>query len=207
MNLVVISSPDDLQNETCLVNALFEAGLNRFHLRKPFASTEVLNNYLLKLHPDYWNRVVIHYNFELLNKFPVAGFHFNQHNLEWIKYKGLVHKSYSAHSFEEIIWLNATKFNYIFLSPVFDSISKPGYTKQFTSGSICEFMKSGKARNSIVALGGIDEENMEEVKSMGFSGAALMGAIWTPLQNRESVNCIVDKFFKMKEVWQTNLMF
>lgn len=61
-------------------------------------------------------------------------------------------------------------WQYLLLGPVFDSISKKGY--------------SGKAHlfNTIppncIAIGGIDASNIMRVKAMGFHGAALLGAIW-----------------------------
>jgi thiamine-phosphate pyrophosphorylase len=206
MNLIVISHPENLKNELELVNALFEAGLNRFHLRKPNVQTAVLTDYLKKLNPVFLNRVVIHNNFELLCNFAVAGFHFKQQNIEWIKYKGLKHKSYSAHSFGEIIRLNSEKFDYIFLSPIFNSISKPGYTKGFEDKQLREFLFSGMATNPIVALGGLDEENIEKARNIGFSGVAVMGSLWNPLQKGGSVNQLVDKFLRMKKIWQPDLI-
>ena len=35
MELIVISSPEDIKDEVSLINELFAAGMKRFHLLKP----------------------------------------------------------------------------------------------------------------------------------------------------------------------------
>ena len=67
--------------------------------------------------------------------------------------------------------------DYVFLSPVFDSISKTGYAAAFPDGAelsdrlIC-------SRYPVYALGGVTRERLEEVHALGFAGAALLGAVW-----------------------------
>ncbi len=131
MKLIVISPPETLPGEIDFVNTLFKQGLTKFHLRKPNVPSTELIQYLQKIDPEYISNVVVHYDFEMLRHFPQVGFHFNQYSLSLLSYKGFTHKSYSAHSFREILGLNAEAFDYIFISPVFESISKPGYYSGF----------------------------------------------------------------------------
>lgn len=83
--------------------------------------------------------------------------------------------SVSCHSFEEI---DALPFepNYVFLSPVFDSISKPGYPSAFTPEYLKENLQ--KRRIPVIALGGITAEKVAECRKMGFRGVALLGHVW-----------------------------
>lgn len=207
MKLIVISPPETLPGEVELVNALFKKGLTKFHLRKPNVPTVALIQYLQKIDSAYISNVVVHYDFELLQHFPQAGFHFNQYSLSWLSYKGFTHKSYSAHSFREILGLNAEAFDYIFISPVFESISKPGYYAGFNLKQIKDFLVSGCCTNPIVALGGVDETNIDSLQDSGLHGAAVLGAIWTPFRNGASIGLLVDKFLRIKQVCQPDLTF
>jgi thiamine-phosphate pyrophosphorylase len=200
MKLIVISPPENLEGELNLVHAMFEAGLTKFHLRKPNMPTQDMIDYLQKIDPAYIKNVVVHYNFEVLRHFPGVGFHFNQFSLSWLSYKGFAHKSYSAHSFREVMGLNMESFDYIFISPVFESISKPGYSSDIDLSQLKDFIASGCSTNPIVALGGVDENNIDSLKNMGLYGAAVLGAIWTPFQKGVTISDLVDKFLKIKQV-------
>lgn len=75
-----------------------------------------------------------------------------------------------------------------------------GYTSNFEIEKLYDFLTSGIVQNPIIALGGIDEENIGCIKDIGFYGAALLGAIWNPFQDGVSVKSLVDKFLRMKEL-------
>lgn len=84
------------------------------------------------------------------------------------------------------------KYDYAFLSPVFDSISKAGYESHMDLKEVEKVLKNRE--DKIIALGGIDEDKIDTVKALGFSGIALLGAIW------KSDNP-VEKFKQIKEKW------
>jgi thiamine-phosphate pyrophosphorylase len=75
-------------------------------------------------------------------------------------------------------------YDYIFLSPVFDSISKNYHKSSFGNGEIEKILKS--SNQNIYALGGITPENAEKAFRMGFDGIGVLGYIWesdhTPLE-------------------------
>lgn len=85
------------------------------------------------------------------------------------------------------------KYDYAFLSPIFGSISKAGYKSNFDLSEIKDFFKNRNEK--IIALGGIDEDKIDSVKELGFSGIALLGAIWQS-------EYPVEKFKRIKEKWQ-----
>ena len=68
------------------------------------------------------------------------------------------------------------KYDYVFLSPVFDSISKSKYQGKFKDQNFNVFLK--KVKQKVYALGGIDASKIDKVKRMDFQGVALHGAIW-----------------------------
>jgi thiamine-phosphate pyrophosphorylase len=68
-------------------------------------------------------------------------------------------------------------FDYVFLSPVFDSISKPGYFRNDELGMMSDEWKA-LVKTKVIALGGIDASNIHKTKELGFDGAAVLGAVW-----------------------------
>ena len=68
-------------------------------------------------------------------------------------------------------------YNYVFLSPVFDSISKKDYQSGFDAFSLQKALERSKYR--VYALGGLCAENIALAKEYGFKGGALLGGIWT----------------------------
>ena len=99
-------------------------------------------------------------------------------------------------SFDEIDDLKY-EFDYIFLSPIFDSISKQGYLSNFDETELREYLNaSGK---NIVALGGIDSVTAAKCADMGFYGVASLGYIWNPAINGDSDQSI-DNFKSLSGV-------
>ncbi len=66
-------------------------------------------------------------------------------------------------------------FNYTFLGPVFDSISKSGYGSALPDDF---FLTKTQKKIQVIALGGIDIANLDKVRKMNFDGAALLGTLW-----------------------------
>ena len=129
MNLIVISLPHFFNSEELYINALFNSGLQTMHLRKPFATQEQLQNLLDKIEPKYYNRIVIHDLFSLVIPYNLKGIHLNSRNNivpQSLSKQNNLHISSSCHSLLEVQQYKY-KMNYVFLSPIFDSVSKPGY--------------------------------------------------------------------------------
>mgnify|MGYP000739859285 FL=1 len=88
--------------------------------------------------------------------------------------------------------LYANKYDYVMLSPVFDSISSNGGQAAYAHGAIKKAIKDAGG-DKIVALGGLDATNINAAKSLGFSGIALLGTLW--YSNRKPIdvyNAVVD---------------
>lgn len=66
------------------------------------------------------------------------------------------------------------KYEYAFLSPIFNSISKQGYKSNFDLNEVKEKIKE----ENIIALGGIDEDKIEACRELGFAGVAVLGSVW-----------------------------
>lgn len=178
MIAIIISYSDFLDNETKITNSLFDKGLKIFHLRKKDAGKNEIENFIRAINKEHHKKIVLHNNFELVEKYNLKGYHFGNKTLDLIKdfYDNNFSKSISCHSFEEIENLEYD-FDYVFLSPVFDSISKENYKSGFKFDELKSFLAKNN-KHKIIALGGVTEDKIETVKEMGFDGFAILGDFW-----------------------------
>lgn len=176
MKLIVVTLPGLFTEEAALLTRLFENGLETLHLRKPSATDAALRSLLFSIPREYLPRIVLHDCFSLTGDFPLKGIHLNGRNpLPPAGYQGSV--SRSCHSLEEVrIW--KAHCNYVFLSPIFDSISKKGYQAAFPEKTLREAAREGVIDSKVMALGGVEYGRIPLLKELGFGGAALLGDIW-----------------------------
>lgn len=65
----------------------------------------------------------------------------------------------------------------MFLSPIFDSISKHGYGSAFSHETLRKAAAEGIIDEKVVALGGVTPENAGWLEKLGFGGAAMLGCV------------------------------
>ena len=182
--LIVFSNPLALHDETNIVNQLFDNGLEVFHLRKPDYTASRTKNFMSKIKSEYWSRVALHQNHQVAAEFNTFRLHFSE---EERKYKTQDHfvrlrslgfiLSTSIHKTKDYSSVS-NLFDYTFLSPIFDSISKHNYRSILTPDFSLPLARQAK----IIALGGIDKNKVEYAYELGFDGVGVLGAIW---QNTE----------------------
>ena len=177
MYLIIITEPQFTDNEAAIIAQLLRWGVDLVHLRKPESSAEELAKLIEAIPTAYHNRLVLHDHFDLAAHFTLHGLHLNRRNSVLPpNHKGTV--SQSCHTLDEVKACK-TKYDYVFLSPVFNSISKLGYTSAFTPKALSEAKKQGLIDQKVVALGGITAANIDKTKYYGFGGVALLGDIWS----------------------------
>lgn len=192
-DLLVISPEQGFAGEAEIISKLFRQGLEIFHLRKPHWDIDEMQSFLKSIPDEFHSKIVLHSHFELAKMFGLKGVHLNEEN------KGLTEQfrnyriiSTSSHSIQDIKE-NAFPYQYIFLSPIFDSISKAGYNSNFDlkllTGEMENMKKANPQLSKIIALGGVNAGNILSVKQAGFSGAALLGAVW---QSQDPVNTFLN---------------
>ena len=200
MKLILITPPTCFVEEDKIITALFEEGLDILHLRKPDTAPMYAERLLTLIPEQYHKRIVVHENFYLKEEYKLKGIHLNSRNPNVPdNYKG--HISKSCHSFEEVKE-SKKKCDYVFLSPVFDSITKKDYHSNYTPEEIKKAHKQGIIDKKVYALGGIDVHNIKEVKKYGFGGAAIMGAIWQKFDTccDRDYSQIIEHFRKLKKL-------
>lgn len=176
MKWIVITSPDFVPGEATFIDLLFRCGMDLLHLRKPDASVEDCRRLLNEIPREWHNRIVTHDYFQLADEFSLYGVHLNRRNpVPPTGFRGSI--SRSCHSLDEVME-NKPQCNYVFLSPVFNSISKEGYESAFSDETLKQAAGCGIIDNKVVALGGISCGSLPQVRAWGFGGAAFLGDIW-----------------------------
>lgn len=178
--LIVITPEKYITGEAGLINALFDAGLQSLHIRKPSYHSEGTKNLLNSISKDFHPKIVLHGNYELLGDFDLKGAHLPERIRKGSRTSNIRNiVSSSFHRLEDIV-IEEKHFEYVFFSPVFQSVSKQGYLPSIRMHKIKKYLQPDKnlIHLPVIGLGGITDKNIKEVYDMGFSGAACLGYIW-----------------------------
>ena len=180
--MYLFSTPDFFEREVDVLTQFFKSGLRYFHLRKKNISDARL--FLSGLPVPYHQFITVHQHIDLLDEFSqLRGFHltslqrasFLQNALQKMERRLQGTGKVFSTGFHTLGAVNDCKnicFDYAFLSPVFDSISKQNYSgKNF---DITNFKRSFP----LIALGGMTPENQKQALQLGFDDVAVLGAVW-----------------------------
>ncbi|TKC05924.1 thiamine phosphate synthase [Pedobacter frigoris] len=188
MELIVISNSSYFKNEGNLINNLFINGLKTIHLRKENTDKSKFVELLNEIDPAFYPHIALHQFHELAPDFGINRLHYPEKlRRESPSFPSDSILSTSIHDWDTLSEI--IQFDYAFFSPLFDSLSKPGY-----EGVIREGFKLPETSVKIVALGGINHDNAQRVIDMGFNGMALMGTLWN--DPRHTIN----NFKKIQEI-------
>lgn len=178
--IIVITPETTHTHEAEILSALVSDYNCTIHIRKPGFSLDAYRTYLHQYN-QLLPHFVLHEHHSLAKEFPVKGIHLKESDRRSIKETPTDVKviSTSLHHISDAENLNH-EFEYIFYSPLFESISKQNYGSNQTYEALSKTIFELKKRTSIpiIGLGGINEENIALVKECGFDGAAVLGAVW-----------------------------
>ncbi|KQT24698.1 thiamine phosphate pyrophosphorylase [Chryseobacterium sp. Leaf405] len=182
--IIVITPEKIIEKETEVINELFQEGLDLLHIRKPFINSEEMTDFIQKIDLKFHAQLVLHSNYNVAENFKISRLHFKEIDRQNDLYKAFINKtiSTSVHNIETFNELGE-EWEYSFIGPVFPSISKKGYGKNSTI--LNDIKKRTHSNVKLVALGGINEKNINKTFESKIDGTALLGAIW---QNDEPVN-------------------
>ena len=179
--VVVITNPTAVADEATIINNLFEEGLEILHIRKPDISVDEIRLLLQKINIQYHHKVALHQHHKLASDFGTKRLHYTETNRRkmsdeiLLKFKADNYVlSTSIHSVQAYNSLSNV-FDYTFFGPVFNSISKQGYTAVIADDFIFPVQYN---HAKVIAIGGIDITNIQQAMNMQFNGAAALGTIW-----------------------------
>lgn len=177
MRIIAITTPKVVDEDGYIITSLLDLDIDILHLRKPESGIDECRKLLETLSDTHRRRIVIHDYPELYDEFSLRGIHINRRVTQPPKgYDGL--RTRSCHSFEEVVRFKGD-YDYLLLSPIFDSISKSGYGSAFSSEELRRASQQGIIDERVVALGGITLDKIDYLRDMHFGGVAMVGAIYS----------------------------
>ncbi len=170
MELIAITPPYFYAGEAeAISRRLASGGYARVHVRKPGCSEADMRRLLEAIPINIRARISLHDRHELAAEYGLGGVHLNSRSpMPPDGWHGIV--SRSIHSIDEI---DGVTEDYALLSPVYPSISKPGYRGTLDLAAV-----SVHPGRRIYALGGVTRDKLPELQRYGFAGAAMLGAAW-----------------------------
>lgn len=187
---IAITNPEPVDSEALLIRLVLNAGWDYVHIRHPHSSSSEVRKIIEGIPQSLHCRLRIHGHFELINEFNLGGIHLNNRCPNSPRlYTGLISKS--CHSVSEVI--AAAQCDYVFLSPIFSSISKPGYGGN--SFSPDELSKINNYNTpSVIALGGITPQTARLLDYGIFDGYAVLGSLLGNCETEEELTRRIESF-------------
>lgn len=197
--LVVITNPTAVADEAIIINALFDEGLQILHLRKPGIAADEMSALIEQIKQSYRHQIALHQHHELADDFGIHRLHFTEVKRKKLSEEKLMQLkrennmlSTSIHQTEEYQNLSPC-FDYTFFGPVFNSISKQGYTSETTDDFIFPVLFN---HPKVIAIGGIEATNIQKALDMKFEGIAVLGTIW------QKPDQSIQQFKALKKAWK-----
>ena len=173
--IIIVTTEHSFKGERDILVQLMELGVGKIHIRKPGMSKKRLLELLESIPEPFRRRLVIHHHLDLAVEIGAGGIHLPYRQLSGNKFL-IPHDltlSASVHSWDEA-GMAMKLCSYCMISPVFDSITKTGYS----ANPELSIMPDSLRKQKIYALGGITEGHLHQTLAMGYFGIASLGFIW-----------------------------
>lgn len=181
-----MTCPKFFVEEDKILADLFDEGLDNLHLQKPGASPLYSERLLTLLGDNYHSKITVHGHFYLKEEYKLKGIHIDDAYTEApVGYKGNI--SRTCHAISELAD-NKRRSNYVFLHPVFDSQTNADEKSNFTIDELRRAHREGLIDKKVYALGGVNLDNVQLIKELGFGGIVVSGDLW----NRFNIHHEID---------------
>ncbi len=200
MKLIIMTKSTFFVEEDKILVTLFEEGMDNLHLYKPETSP-VYSERLLSLIPEnYYNKITVHDHFYLKDEYRLSGIHIDTPNLTPpLNYKG--HISRTCTKLEQLKDMKKQS-NYVFLRNIFDSQSEPAQKSNFTMNELEMAASSGLIDKKVYALGGMNMDNLQVAKELGFGGVVICGDLWNrfDIHNQTDYKELINHFERLRKI-------
>jgi thiamine-phosphate pyrophosphorylase len=199
MKLIILTKATFFVEEDKILTTLFEEGMDNLHLYKP-DSEPVYSERLLTLRSeDYYRKITVHDHFYLREEFGLKGIHLNTADAELpYGYKG--HFSCTCHSIAELHDAKK-KADYVFLKTIFDSQSNPQDKQTISEEELREASRKGLIDKHVYAMGGINLDNIRQMRDLGFGGVVICGDLWNRfnIHQEQDYKDLISHFQKLQK--------
>lgn len=176
--IIALTAEETIQAEQSIIHTLFENGLDMLHVRKYHFTDLQMSKYVASIDATYHHKLVMHSHPLLSFELGINRIHLSESNRKDGYQQGRVRGSIYSTSVHHIDQFNNldNRWDYAFLSPLFASISKPGYGVNNALLDQLQLRSNFDVR--LIGLGGINAANCQLPLQYGADGIALFGALW-----------------------------
>ena len=176
MKIIAITTPKVTGEDASIIKSLVDRGIDIIHLRKPESDISECRTLLANLSAEQRAKIIVHDYPELYFEFSLKGIHINK-NVTSLPLGYSSFRTRSCHTLEEVTRYKA-EYDYLFLSPIYDSISKAGYKSGFSQEALLKASADGIIDEKVIALGGVTLDKIPSLEALHFGGVAMIGAIY-----------------------------
>lgn len=199
MKLIILTKATFFVEEDKILTTLFEEGMDNLHLYKPDSEPVYSERLLTLLSEDYYRKITVHDHFYLREEFGLKGIHLNTADAELpYGYKG--HFSCTCHSIAELHDAKK-KADYVFLKTIFDSQSNPQDKQTISEEKLREASRKGLIDKHVYAMGGINLDNIRQMRDLGFGGVVICGDLWNRfnIHQEQDYKDLISHFQKLQK--------
>lgn len=200
MKLIIMTKSTFFVEEDKILVTLFEEGMDNLHLYKPLTSP-VYSERLLSLIPeDFYNKITVHDHFYLKEEYRLNSIHIDTPTLTPpLNYKG--HISRTCTKLEQLKEMKKQS-NYVFLRNIFDSQSEPEQKSDFTMNDLEKAADNGLIDKKVYALGGMNTDNLQIARDLGFGGVVICGDLWNrfDIHNQNDYKKLINHFERLRKI-------
>ena len=199
MKLIIMTKSTFFVEEDKILATLFEAGMDSLHLYKPHSEPIYSERLLTLLADDFHDKITVHDHFYLKDEFQLRGIHLNNSQTQPpIGYRGNI--SRTCHAIGEL--KEAKKQStYVFLKTLFDSQSNPADKATLSMDELHEASRRGLIDRRVYAMGGINLDNINVARELGFGGVVVCGDLWNrfDIQGGLDYKALISHFEKLRK--------
>ena len=188
MKIALFTSPENLKGEIELLDEMAALPIEYIILRKPLMDSQMLLSFTEQLSNRTLNKLIVS-DITIYSQFKVKGFHFNRDFLQQkntLLFQEIENSvktnqqiaSISCHK-EDDLFEMGKQYDLVFVSSIFGSISKPSMIPKWDLASINDLINNKSKKGNYFALGGVINQNVNQLKKIGFDGLGILGYIWT----------------------------
>jgi len=178
-----------------IADACFTGGCRWLSLREkdlPHDERVALLRNLVVLGARYGARIIVHEDVVAARAAGAAGVHLPAGGSPATARQALGDSALiglSAHDYADIVHAETEGADYVTLSPIFETASKPGYGPALGVDELADL--AAKSLVPVLALGGVDAASIGACLAAGAAGVAVMGAVMAVADPRAATSALV----------------
>lgn len=199
MKLAIMTKSTFFVEEDKILATLFEEGLDNLHLYKPDTSPIYSERLLSLLPEETYNKITVHSHFYLKEEYRLAGIHLDRTSEPIpVGYKGKISRTcFDLTELKEMKKQSA----YVFLGNIFQSQSDPA-APTLNINELEYAAERGLIDKKVFAIGGINADNIQLVRELGFGGVVICDDLWSKfnIHNQMDYKELIAHFEKLRKL-------